>query len=259
MPAEQARSLTSARRLRAAITRDPQLVEAAQRLRYDVFSEEYGSDLGATIPGIDQDAYDAHCDHLIVTDNQTGALVATSRVLHQRDAEAAGGFYSEGEFDLTALREMPGHLAELGRTCVHPDFRTGATISLLWSSLAEYLVAENVDYLIGCASIGMADGGHKAWRITQLLQKRYMTDLDRRVTPHRALPHLTNVAAQTENPSEVPPLIRAYMRLGARVCGEPCWDPEFRCADLLVLLEVGKLASRYSRHFMRPATESAPC
>ncbi|MEQ5837010.1 GNAT family N-acyltransferase [Marinobacter sp. NFXS9] len=259
MSAEQARSVSSARRLQATITRDPAQVEAAQRLRYRVFSEEYGSDLGATTPGIDQDTYDAFCDHLIVTDSQTGELVATSRVLHQRDAENAGGFYSEGEFELDSLRRLPGQLAELGRTCVHPDYRNGATISLLWSSLAEYLIREQVDYLIGCASIGMADGGLKAWRITQQLQKRYLTDTSQRVKPRRDLPHLTHVSAASQTSVAIPPLIRAYMRLGARVCGEPCWDPEFRCADLLVLLEVSQLAGRYSRHFMRPAEASAAC
>lgn len=257
MSAEHARSVSTARRLKASITRDPAMLEAAQRLRYRVFSEEYDSDLGATIPGIDQDAYDAHCDHLIVTDVQTGQLVATSRVLHQRDAEEAGGFYSEGEFDLGSLYQLPGQLAELGRTCVHPDYRNGATISLLWSSVAEYLVRENVDYMIGCASISMADGGHKAWRITQQLQQRYMTDRAQRASPHRALPHIAN--ASGHHSVDIPPLIRAYMRLGARVCGEPCWDPEFRCADLLVLLEVKKLAGRYSRHFMRSTDESSSC
>lgn len=259
MSAEQARSVSSARRLRASITRDPEAIEAAQRLRYRIFSEEYGSDLGATTPGIDQDDYDQYCDHLMVTDSQTGELVATSRVLHQRDAERAGGFYSEGEFSLDSLKALPGQLAELGRTCVHPDYRNGATISLLWSSVAEYLVRENVNYLIGCASISMADGGLKAWRITQQLQARYLTDDAQRVSPHRALPHLTNASARGPAKVDIPPLIRAYMRLGARVCGEPCWDPDFRCADLLVLLEVSKLASRYSRHFMRPASEAASC
>ncbi|BES72519.1 L-ornithine N(alpha)-acyltransferase [Marinobacter nanhaiticus D15-8W] len=257
MSAEHARSVSTARRLKASITRDPAMLEAAQRLRYRIFSEEYDSDLGALTPGIDQDTYDAHCDHLIVTDVQTGQLVATSRVLHQRDAEKTGGFYSEGEFELENLYQLPGQLAELGRTCVHPDYRNGATISLLWSSVAEYLVRENVDYMIGCASISMADGGHKAWRITQQLQQRYMTDRTQRVSPRRALPHITNASGY--HAVDIPPLIRAYMRLGARVCGEPCWDPEFRCADLLVLLEVKKLASRYSRHFMRPAEEPGSC
>ncbi|HAP52069.1 MAG: GNAT family N-acetyltransferase, partial [Marinobacter sp.] len=164
-----------------------------------------------------------------------------------------GGFYSAGEFDLSALERLPGTIAELGRTCVHPDYRNGATISLLWSAVAEYLVERGVDYMIGCASIGMSDGGLKAWRIARHLQTEYLADPAFLVKPLRAMPHLTHTR-DSDRPVDVPALIRAYMRLGARVCGEPCWDPDFRCADLLVVLEVSKLAGRYSRHFMRSAS-----
>lgn len=250
MNARTARIARPARRLKTVITRQPDIVEAAQRLRYEVFSEEYGSDLGAAIPGIDADGFDPYCDHLIVTDENTGKLVATTRVLHHSKAKEAGGFYSEGEFELSSLYQLPGTIAELGRTCVHPDFRTGATISLLWASVAEYLVSRKVDYLIGCASISMSDGGLKAWRITRYLQREFLASEEYRATPLRALPHLTHTVSE-DQPVDVPALIKAYMRLGARVCGEPCWDPDFRCADLLVVLDVNNLASRYSRHFMR--------
>lgn len=252
MTAQTARNAVS-RRLVTRVTREPELVEKAQRLRYDVFSEEYGSDLGAAIPGLDADPFDAWCDHLIVTDSATGELVATTRILRQDQVSYTGGFYSEGEFDLSRLLSGPGRVAELGRTCVHPGYRNGATIALLWATLADWLNEHRVDRLIGCASISMSDGGLKAWRIARHLQDRYLSPDEDRVWPRRALPHLTQVDA--ERPVEIPALIRAYMRLGARVCGEPCWDPEFRCADVLVLLEVSDLSARYSRHFMRrPAT-----
>ena len=237
------------RNLKISLTRSPDQVEAAQRLRYRVFSEEYGSDLGAAVPGLDADAYDTVCDHLIVTDEDTGEPVATTRILHQQNAAAIGGFYSAGEFDLAALGQLPGTMAELGRTCVHPDYRNGGTITLLWAAIAEYLTERQVDYLIGCASISMADGGGRAWRIAQHLQQQYLSAPECRVTPLRPLPHLTH--PETHKAEDIPALIRAYMRLGAKVCGEPCWDPEFRCADVLVLLEVSNLAGRYSRHFLR--------
>ncbi len=236
------------RKLQTALTRNPELIQAAQRLRYRVFSEEYGSDLGATTPGIDADAFDDVCEHLIVTDSDSGELVATTRILHESETSAVGGFYSSGEFDLSALHLLPGSVAELGRTCVHPDYRNGGTIALLWAAVAEYLNQRKVDYLIGCASISMADGGTKAWRIARHLQNEYLSAPQFRVTPRRALPHLTQ--SEHEQSDDVPALIRAYMRLGAKVCGEPCWDPEFRCADLLVLLEVSNLTARYGRHFM---------
>lgn len=248
MNAQTARKLKTGRKLTTRATRDPEMVEAAQRLRYRVFSEEYGADLGANTPGIDADHYDAYCDHLVVIDESTGDLVATTRILHQAKAREAGGFYSETEFDLDQLTRLDGDIAEVGRTCVHPDYRSGAVISLLWAGIAEYLVTRDVDYLIGCASIGMSDGGSKAWRIARTLQREHLADPVYRVTPKRALPHLTQSAFE-DRPVEIPPLIRAYMRLGAKVCGEPCWDPDFRCADLLVVLAVSNLADRYSRHF----------
>ncbi len=253
MPPQTVRPRRTARRLTSDITRDPGLIEAAQRLRYQVFSEEYGSDLGAEVPGLDRDPYDALCDHLIVCDSDTGELVATTRILHEDAALRGGGFYSSGEFDLAALNRLPGTVAELGRTCVHPDYRNGATIALLWSAVAEYLLDRKVAYVIGCASISMADGGLKAWRIARQLQREYLADDQYRVRPRRELPHLTH-AADDNRAVAIPPLIKAYMRLGAKVCGEPCWDPEFRCADLLVLLEVSNLAARYSRHFLGKAS-----
>lgn len=237
------------RNLITGLTRCPEQIRNAQRLRYRVFSEEYGSDLGAAEPGIDADEFDTVCDHLTVTDADTGELVATTRILHQDNRSTVGGFYSTGEFDLSALDKLPGVVAELGRTCVHPDYRNGGTISLLWNALAGYLAERDVSYLIGCASISMADGGSRAWRIARQLQRSHLSQPEFRVTPKRALPHLA--FPETDQDESIPPLIRAYMRLGAKVCGEPCWDPEFRCADLLVLLEVDRLTARYSRHFLR--------
>ncbi|MBU2954100.1 GNAT family N-acetyltransferase [Marinobacter sp. F3R08] len=252
MTSQTAKARRSARSLKTDTTRCPKQIEAAQRLRYQVFSEEYGCDLGAQTPGIDADVFDTVCDHLIVTDLDSGELVATTRVLHQANTGAVAGFYSAGEFDLSSLEKLPGTIAELGRTCVHPDYRNGATISVLWSAVAEYLVERGVDYMIGCASISMSDGGLKAWRTARHLQAEYLAEPAFLVKPLRPMPHLTHTR-DTDRPVDVPALIRAYMRLGARVCGEPCWDPDFRCADLLVVLEVSKLADRYSRHFMRTA------
>lgn len=250
MQAQRALSARSARYLRASITRDEAIVRTAQRLRYDIFSAEYGSDLGATEAGIDADRFDSACEHLVITNEQNGELVATTRILHQRETAGCGGFYSENEFDLSGLKQVNGTFAELGRTCIHPDYRNGVTLGMLWTRVAEYLVEEKVDYLIGCASISMLDGGQRAWRIAQHLRQSYMADEAFRVNPRRELPHLAMTPTTSDDDIGVPALIKAYMRLGARVCGEPCWDPDFRCADLLVMLEVDKLSARYARHFM---------
>lgn len=237
------------RSLVAGVTTDPQQIVAAQRLRFGVFSAEYGADLGSNSEGIDADRFDPHCDHIIVANQDTGEIVATTRVLLGTVAATTGGFYSENEFDLARLKANTGVFAELGRTCVHPDYRQSLALSLLWATVSQHLLANSVNYLIGCASISMLDGGRKAWLITRQLQEAHLTPERFRVTPLRALPHLASKTA-SQTAVDVPPLIRAYMRLGAQVCGAPCWDPSFRCADLLVLLDVARLAGRYSRKYM---------
>ncbi|MFW5824171.1 MAG: GNAT family N-acetyltransferase [Marinobacter sp.] len=237
---------TSGRQLTPGIASGPAKVLAAQRLWYQVFSSEYGADLGSETE-LDQDRFDPWCEHFVVSDHN-GNVVATTRLLHGKVAAQIGGFYSEEEFDLDGLKRNPGLFAELGRTCIHSDYRSGAALSLLWTEVAQYLVRERIDYLLGCASISMLDGGYKAWRITQQVMQAHRADERFRVSPRRTLPHLASHSIQAGKVA-IPPLIRTYIRMGARVCGEPCWDPAFRCADLLVLLEVDKLSARYARRY----------
>jgi putative hemolysin len=242
----QSRVSSSGRNLTSSVATKPAQIVAAQRLRHEVFTSEYGADL-ETGTGIDQDRFDPWCEHFVVID-ESGEVVATTRLLHGEVATKIGGFYSEDEFDLERLKRNPGLFAELGRTCIRSDCRSGAALSMLWSTVAQYLAQERIDYLLGCASISMLDGSYKAWRITQQLQRDHMAADDFRVTPKRILPHPASQPLKTAK-VEIPPLIRTYMRLGAEVCGEPCWDPAFRCADLLVLLDVDKLAARYARRY----------
>ncbi|MFP3978949.1 GNAT family N-acetyltransferase [Marinobacter sp. KMM 10035] len=243
---DQSRVSSSSRKLTSGIATEPAQIVAAQQLRYEVFTSEYDADI-ETDTGIDEDRFDPWCEHFVVM-NQKGEVVATTRLLHGEVAAKIGGFYSEDEFDLDRLKQNSGVFAELGRTCIRSDFRSGAALSMLWSEVAQYLVQQGIDYLLGCASISMLDGGHKAWRITQQVQQEYLAAEEFRVTPKRTLPHLANQCTQTDK-VVIPPLIRSYMRLGAEVCGDPCWDPAFRCADLLVLLRVDNLAARYVRRY----------
>ncbi len=231
--------------------------EACYRLRYRVFVEE----MGATIPpghgGQERDAFDPHCHHLMVRDT-SGAVVACTRVLTDTQACLTGGFYSEQEFDLAGIRKLPGRVMEIGRTCVHPDWRRGGTIAALWAGLARFMADNRFGYLIGCASIPMGDGGETARAITHSLLSRHLAPAERRVRPRRPLPASGGQAGKSS--SRLPPLLKAYMRLGATVGGEPCWDPAFGCADLFILLESADLQSRYLRHFVerRRAPEPTP-
>ena len=137
-------------------------------------------------------------------------------------------------------------MVEIGRSCVHPDYRTGATIALLWSGLAQYMIHRGYDYLIGCASISMADGGHGAAALFDQLAE-YMSPIEYRVFPRCPLPL---ASLRNEQRIAVPPLIKGYLRAGAFICGEPAWDPDFNTADLPILMPMDRIADRYAKHFV---------
>jgi putative hemolysin len=141
---------------------------------------------------------------------------------------------------------LQGPILEIGRTCVDPAYRNGGTIAVLWGELAEVLNQGGYSYLMGCASIPMQDGGIQAHAIMQRLRERYLCTEHLRAEPKKPLPSLdipSNVIA------EMPPLLKAYMRLGAKICGEPCWDEDFQVADVFILLKRDELCPRYAKHF----------
>jgi putative hemolysin len=222
----------------------------AQRLRYRVFAEEMGARLNTRVAGVDSDIYDAYCEHLIVRDETADKIVGTYRILRPDAAAKVGNYYSENEFDLIRLHNLRGKTVEVGRSCIDPEYRNGAIISLLWGKLAEYMLTRGYDYLIGCASISMADGGHNAANLFVQLLDDYLAPPEYRVFPRHPLPFerlVTGVKA------EVPPLIKGYLRAGAYVCGEPAWDPDFNTADLFMLLPMSRISKRYAKHFLNEA------
>jgi len=221
-------------------------IRAAQKLRYRVFAEELGARLPTRTPGIDRDIFDAYCEHLVVRDDATGQIVGTYRILSPEQAATIGSYYSEGEFDLTRLQHLRPRMVEIGRSCVHPDYRNGATIALLWSGLADYMQRCGHEYLIGCASISMADGGHAAASLFRRLDS-HLSPIEFRVFPRCPLPL---DALRQDVAAELPPLIKGYLRAGAYLCGEPAWDPDFNTADLPILMPMSRLTARYSRHFL---------
>ncbi len=232
------------------LARSQSEVREAQRLRYRVFAEEMGARLPTAAEGIDEDRFDAYCDHLIVADEDTGDVVGTYRVLSGANAQRIGGFYSEQEFDITRLHHIRDRAVEIGRSCVHPDHRSGAVIALLWSGLATYMKAQGYEYIIGCASMSMLDGGVGAANAYRRLRESCLSPAEYRVFPRYPLP-----VAELEQTTttKVPPLIQAYLRVGAYVCGDPAWDPDFNTADLFMLLPMSRVDSRYAKHFMRHA------
>jgi putative hemolysin len=227
-------------------------VQRAQRLRHQVFVGEMGAHIDpprGTLPGLDVDLFDPFCEHLLVCagDADSDIVVGTYRVLTADAARRAGGFYSETEFDLTRLRPLRGQLVELGRACVHPDWRQGGTILLLWSALASFMDLNGVAHMIGCASVGMRDGGHAAANLWRQLAATHLAPIEHQVRPRLPLPVDDLV---TGDRVVLPPLLKGYLRCGAQLLGAPAWDPSFGTADLPLMLRLADLPSRYRQHFL---------
>lgn len=229
-------------------------LRAAQRLRHQVFADEMGATLrtpAGTPPGLDVDWFDDFCEHLLVrtrpADGSEAKVIGTYRVLTPGGARRAGGYYSDTEFDLTRLRALRERMAELGRSCVHQDHRTGAVILSLWAALADFMNRNGLDTMVGCASVSMRDGGHMAASLWRQLAEKHRVEDGYRVTPRLALP----VDDLRQDLSvEPPPLIKGYLRCGAKILGAPAWDPDFNTADLPLLMRLADLPARYRQHFM---------
>ena len=233
------------------VTREDEHVRAAQRLRHDVFAIEQGARLApgcAAEEGRDEDAFDAFCDHVMVRDDTDGAIVGTYRMLAPEGAAAAGGLYSDTEFDLSALDDLRPRLVEVGRSCVHPEHRTGTVLSLVWGGMWRYLVLTGHRWLVGCASVPLTPEGALPGSVWSLAT-RHLAPEDRRVVPHRPAPIGADGDVRRAR-RDTPPLLRGYLRLGARIAGPPALDPDFGVADLFVLLDHTAIDPRWRRHLL---------
>lgn len=226
-------------------------VRQAQRLRHEIFAGEMGARLNTPLAGHDVDLFDDFCEHLIVRDEATQQVVGTYRVLTPAQAKRIGSTYSDTEFDLTRLRGLRSRMVELGRSCVHPDHRHGGVIMALWGALAGFMVRNQLDTMIGCASIPMLHNGvvsgDAAASIWHQVRQSHLAPIEYHVLPRLPLPveRLDHTL-----PVEPPALIKGYLRLGAKVLGAPAWDPDFNSADLPMLMRIADLPARYRKHFL---------
>lgn len=229
------------------VARDSAEVVAAQRLRHEVFAGEMGATLHTSVPGHDVDEFDQHCDHLVVRDDRTGEIVGGYRMLPPERAREAGRLYSDGEFDLTNLDDIRGSTVETGRSCVHPDHRNGAVVSLVWAGIARYMLLSGHKWLVGCASIPLQDGGGLAAGVWDTVHAKHYAPERYRVTPH----HPWDVdAVARPGRTVLPPLLKGYLRLGAKICGRPALDADFGVADLFILLGMDHMDQRYLKFFL---------
>ncbi|MGL4406293.1 MAG: GNAT family N-acetyltransferase [Notoacmeibacter sp.] len=242
-------------------------IEAAQALRFEVFFKERGMMSDVSGP-LDRDAFDPHCAHLLILDTAVlgslkDQLVGTARLLIDDKAKLAGGFYSESEFTLRSLRERQSgkKFLEIGRTCIKAQWRSKRTVELMWQGIWAFALDNNVDVMVGCASLqGTVPAAHAmalslmhhhfrakgAWRAKALPERFSSMDL----MPCEAVNLKQAMLA-------MPPLLKGYLRVGAMI-GEGCVvDHDFGTTDVFIVLRVAKIAKRYIRHYGADASRFA--
>jgi len=246
--ADAAIQVKPAKRLECFIAESEVLIKEAQALRFRVFAKEMGAKLETESEGLDYDEFDSYCDHLVVYDNQHKKIVGYTRLLSQQKADQLGRFYSQSEFNLDQVLTLPGRFLEIGRTCVDPDYRGGAVLTTLWTALVQFALEGQFNYLLGCASITPGPSGFAVDAVYRNIDLKNIAPATIQVSPKIPVPR--DLRCERDE-SGIPPLLKAYFRFGAVVCGEPCWDEDFNCMDLFILLPLDQLQERYSKHYMR--------
>lgn len=236
------------------LSTDPSLIAAAQRLRYQVFTTEPGYALPAEGDGRDADRFDEFCDHLLVRDDTSGELVGCYRMLPPPGAIAAGSLYTAMEFDVSALDGLRPSLVEMGRAVVRGDHRNGAVVLLMWAGILAYLDRCGYDYVTGCVSVPThsedpagAPPGTQIRGVRDFVRRRHAAAREHTMYPYRPVV-LGGVGLDDIAPPArptIPPLMRGYLRLGARVCGEPAHDTQFGVGDFPALLDKRQADTRY--------------
>lgn len=229
---------------------DHQELSKALRLRYDVFYRELLEK--RLLMGMDIDKFDFNCDHLLIIDKKNNNFIGTYRLISNYFSRK---YYSSTEFKLDNIIRVPGIKLELGRACVHRDYRNACTISLLWRGIMEYMKVIGSQYLFGCSSVMITD-------------KREIAAVYKKLTPHLADQEFCVVPKkkykilnfdsivdsitdqEVEKATElVPNLVKSYIHMGACICGEPALDKKFRCADFLTLVNMEKSGDKLRRKY----------
>jgi putative hemolysin len=241
-------------------------IDAVQALRYRVFYSEMGAepDAEALRTQRDRDAFDAVADHLLVVDHAIGpgaeGVVGTYRLIQREAAARLGRFYSAAEYDIAPILSFPGRVMELGRSCVDAAYRNRAAMQLLWRGIAAYVFHHRIDLMFGCASLPGTDPDALAAELTYL----YLNHLAPPALRPRALPHRV-VEMRRMRPDELdpkraltqlPPLIKGYLRLGAFVGDGAVIDPQFNTTDVAIVVKTDLVTDKYYRHYERQLREA---
>src|SRR6266853_1663442 len=239
---------TSATAYAARLARNASEVRAAQALRFAVFNLELNEGLAESLAtGLDADPFDQACDHLLVEPVPTGNVVGTYRLQTGPTATRNRGYYSEQEFDFSPFESIRTELIELGRACVHQEHRNLVVLGLLWKGIADYAREHGGRYLCGCSSITSQDPAVGASAYADLCRK-HLAPAQWRT---RSLPDFDCPLNQlTEDPPKIPKLLRAYLSIGAKICGPPALDRHFKTIDFLTLLDLHALPAAVRARFV---------
>lgn len=239
------------------IAQDEFEIEGALKLRHEVFKLEMGSgrqDDDNT--GFDRDAYDSACDHLIVIDKTVPKIVGTYRLLRGSKVDKNLGFYSEKSFDIHNITKLSDgfEIVELGRSCIHRDYRTRPVINLLWNGIAKYIKDFQIRYLFGHARLLSKDPKDVS-HVFQYITERFYSGPEFRVYPKPAS-KFQGLQKNVEigNPREIirmlPALIKGYIRVGVKVCGLPAVNTDLGSVVIFILLDVENISRAYKEHFL---------
>lgn len=248
-PCEPVRLLTnSPTQYTARLARNPAEVRAAQALRYQVFNLELNEGLEEShYAGLDEDAFDAFCDHLLVEHLASGRIVGTYRLQTGPNAAAHRGYYCAQEFEFGVFEPLRAEMVELGRACVHRRHRNLVVLGLLWKGIADYARRHAARYLFGCSSLTSQDPAVGASAYTELC-RRHLAGPQWRTRPLPAFDcPLDQLAGE---PVDIPKLLRAYLALGAKICGPPALDRQFKTIDFLTLLDLQQLPPAARQRFL---------
>lgn len=232
--------------LRVARTKED--VSAAQALRFSVFNLELHEGLEESYTtGLDEDPFDAVCDHLLVEQLETGQVVGTYRLQMGARARQNLGYYSEQEFDFSRFEAFRSEIVELGRACVHKNHRNLAVLGLLWKGIADYARQNGGRYLIGCSSLTSQDPAEGASMYSELMRNHLApVEWQTGPKPEYECPQFP-LAAQVP---KVPKLLRAYLAIGAKICGPPALDRHFKTIDFLTLVDLETIPQDVRRRFL---------
>ena len=233
-------------RVRLAVDEDDR--RCLYRLRFLVFNLELNEGLDAAyLDGLDRDQFDSVCDHLMVEHRESGRIVGTYRLQTGSMAAHNLGFYSAQEFDFTPYEAIRDEVVECGRACIHRDFRSFEVLNLLWRGIALYAVARSGRYLIGCSSVTTQDTSLGSAMYHRLREFLVSAELRTKPTAAFAFP----LEAETAERPQPPRLLRAYLTVGAKICGAPALDREFKTIDFLTLLDLENMAPSARSRYLR--------